>query len=115
MKESHGVITLDAAEYAPKATAALRSAFGETGRKAVYAGPLIPRTEEDTSSDPRSKKVQEFLDEHLASHGERSVVYVSIRFRRTYCHKVSTYLRRASRYPLDRCSGLRISRSYGRC
>ncbi|KAI0745747.1 UDP-Glycosyltransferase/glycogen phosphorylase [Earliella scabrosa] len=77
LRQSHGVITFDAAEYAPKATHFLRSWYAETGRKAFYAGPLIPQTQEDTSTDPRSRKIQTFLDEHLVSHGERSVVYVS--------------------------------------
>ncbi|KAI0745748.1 UDP-Glycosyltransferase/glycogen phosphorylase [Earliella scabrosa] len=77
LKKSHGAITFDAALYAPKATDLLRTWYGETGRKAFYAGPLLPQTPEDTSADPRAKKIQDFLDEHLVSHGKRSVIYVA--------------------------------------
>ncbi|RPD61324.1 UDP-Glycosyltransferase/glycogen phosphorylase [Lentinus tigrinus ALCF2SS1-6] len=72
-----GIITFDAADYAPEITKQLRSYFEETGRKIYYAGPLIPEGEEDTSKDPRSEKISKFLEEKLVSHGERSVIYIS--------------------------------------
>ncbi|KAI0780038.1 UDP-Glycosyltransferase/glycogen phosphorylase [Fomes fomentarius] len=77
VQKANGLLTFDAADYAPKAVSALRSLFAKTGRKAYYTGPLIPRTEEDTSKDPRSVKIQKFLDDKLVSHGEKSVVYIS--------------------------------------
>ena len=75
---ANGIITFDAADYAPDATKQYRALFEETGRKIYYAGPLIPQGVEDTSKDPRSEKISQFLDEKLASHGERSVIYVSM-------------------------------------
>ena len=75
---ANGIITFDAADYAPDATKQYRALFEETGRKIYYAGPLIPQGAEDTSKDPRSEKISQFLDEKLASHGERSVIYVSM-------------------------------------
>lgn len=78
MEKATGLLTFDAADYAPKAVSAVRSLFAKTRRKAYYTGPLIPRTEEDTSKDPRSVKIQKFLDDKLVSHGEKSVVYVSM-------------------------------------
>ncbi|RPD68621.1 UDP-Glycosyltransferase/glycogen phosphorylase [Lentinus tigrinus ALCF2SS1-7] len=77
MDKAEGVVTFDAADYAPHATKQLRSYFAETGRKVYYAGPLIPRREEDTSKDPRSEEIAKFLDDKLASHGKGSVIYIS--------------------------------------
>ncbi|KAI0690405.1 UDP-Glycosyltransferase/glycogen phosphorylase [Cerioporus squamosus] len=77
LQKADGIITFDAADYAPEATKQIRSYFEETGRKIYYAGPLIPEGEEDTSKDPRSEKISQFLDEKLASHGERSVIYIA--------------------------------------
>ncbi len=75
---AHGIITFDAADYAPEVTEQIRSYFAETGRKIYYAGPLIPEGEEDTSKDPRSEKVSKFLEDKLVSHGEKSVIYVGV-------------------------------------
>ena len=72
-----GIITFDAAEYTPDTTKQLRAFFKETGRAIYYAGPLMPQGKEDASKDPRSEKILKFLDEKLASHGERSIIYVS--------------------------------------
>ncbi|TFK85644.1 glycosyltransferase family 1 protein [Polyporus arcularius HHB13444] len=77
IQNAHGIITFDAADYAPEVSKQIRSYFAETGRKIVYAGPLIPEGEEDTSKDPRSEKVSKFLEDKLASHGEKSVIYIS--------------------------------------
>ena len=76
MNRTDGFITMDAADYCPTSTQAMRSWFAESGRKCYYAGPLIPRQKEDILSDPRSHQTQSFLDEKLASHGEKSVIYV---------------------------------------
>ena len=73
-----GIITFDAADYTPDTTKQLRAFFKETGRTINYAGPLMPQGKEDASKDPRSERILKFLDEKLASHGERSVIYVSM-------------------------------------
>ncbi|KAI0349915.1 UDP-Glycosyltransferase/glycogen phosphorylase [Trametes cingulata] len=70
-RDTDGVITFDAAEYHPEATASLRASFAKTSRKVVYAGPLVPQAGE-TGSD-----VKAFLDAQLASRGERSVILIS--------------------------------------
>ena len=76
-----GIITFDAADYTPDTTKQLRAFFKETGRTIYYAGPLMPQGEEDTSKDPRAEKISSFLDEKLAAHGEKSVIYVSTKCR----------------------------------
>ena len=76
MNRTDGFITMDAADYCPTSTQAMRSWFAENGRKCYYAGPLIPQQKEDILSDPRSHQTKSFLDEKLTSHGEKSVIYV---------------------------------------
>ncbi|TBU34157.1 UDP-Glycosyltransferase/glycogen phosphorylase [Dichomitus squalens] len=77
MKRTDGFITFDAAEYCPTATESLRFWFAETGRKCYYAGPLVPQQKEEPLGDPRSYQIKTFLDQKLASHGEKSVIYIS--------------------------------------
>ncbi len=78
LEDAAGVITFDAAEYAPETTKQIQLHFAETGRKIYYAGPLIPEGDEETSDDLRSEEISKFLDEKLAAHGERSVIYASL-------------------------------------
>ncbi|KAI8969618.1 UDP-Glycosyltransferase/glycogen phosphorylase [Trametes punicea] len=75
-----GVLTMDAAEYHPEVTSALREWFGERGQKIYYAGPLLARTDASNGVRPGEdgqRDVLRFLDEQLKTHGARSVVYVS--------------------------------------
>ncbi|KAI0706808.1 UDP-Glycosyltransferase/glycogen phosphorylase [Cerioporus squamosus] len=77
LQKCDGLLTFDAADYFPQATETMRAWFAETGRKVCFTGPLIPTRPEDTSSDPRSARILEFLDEKLTTNGEKSVVYIS--------------------------------------
>lgn len=76
LEKTEGIVTFDAADYAPHAAKQLRAYYAKTGRKVYYAGPLIPQRQEDTSRDQRSEEVTKFLDEKLTSHGEGSLIYV---------------------------------------
>ncbi|KAI0675132.1 UDP-Glycosyltransferase/glycogen phosphorylase [Trametes maxima] len=81
IKSSDGLVTFDAADYQPEATATARRLLGETSRKAFYAGPLLPvgtqATSRETHNSPNGNEIMSFLDDKLASRGERSVIYVS--------------------------------------
>ncbi|RPD59822.1 UDP-Glycosyltransferase/glycogen phosphorylase [Lentinus tigrinus ALCF2SS1-6] len=77
LQKCDGVLTFDAADYAPKATETMRAWFAETGRKVHYAGPLIPTRPEDTSDDPRAVSILKFLDDKLATNGAKSVIYIA--------------------------------------
>ncbi|KAL1948025.1 hypothetical protein VTO73DRAFT_12100 [Trametes versicolor] len=79
LENTDGVITFDAADYNPKATTALRDWFAQTSRPVCYAGPLVPsnNTGDSASSDATSEGVAKFLDNQLAIHGAKSVIYVS--------------------------------------
>ncbi|RDX55143.1 UDP-Glycosyltransferase/glycogen phosphorylase [Lentinus brumalis] len=77
LDKTEGIVTFDAADYAPHVANQLRAYYEKTGRKVYYAGPLIPQRQEDTSKDPRSQEVTKFLDEKLASHSEGSLIYIS--------------------------------------
>ncbi|TFK86898.1 glycosyltransferase family 1 protein [Polyporus arcularius HHB13444] len=77
LAKTEGIVTFDAADYAPHAAKQLRAYYAKTGRKVYYAGPLIPQRQEDTSKDQRSEEVTKFLDEKLTSHGEGSLIYIS--------------------------------------
>ncbi|EJF59052.1 UDP-Glycosyltransferase/glycogen phosphorylase [Dichomitus squalens LYAD-421 SS1] len=72
-----GFITFDAADYCPNTTKAIKEWFAQTSRKAYYAGPLIPQSKENVSDESHAQEVLAFLDRSLASHGEKSVIYVS--------------------------------------
>ena len=111
---ANGIITFDAADYAPDATKQYRALFEETGRKIYYAGPLIPQGVEDTSKDPRSEKISQFLDEKLASHGERSVIYVSGKKCDTNVMLVLTRTLYLARFHLGPSSGRWTTPSCGR-
>ena len=53
--------------YEPTAVAAMRSWWGETGRKAYACGPLLPNTSQQTEHAPYeggSSDIEEFLDAH---------------------------------------------------
>ncbi|KAI8996244.1 hypothetical protein BD414DRAFT_558148 [Trametes punicea] len=96
-QQADGVLTMDAAEYHPEVTSALREWFGERGRKIYYAGPLVANAESMQNQVPvdqpahgsqgtpdgarpeedGQRGVLRFLDEQLKAHGARSVIYVS--------------------------------------
>ncbi|KAI0363505.1 UDP-Glycosyltransferase/glycogen phosphorylase [Pilatotrama ljubarskyi] len=75
-RDTDGVITFDAAEYHPEATAALRASFAETSRNVVYAGPLVSGGGSPGKSKSESD-VRTFLGAQLGSRGERSVILIS--------------------------------------
>lgn len=77
-----GIVTIDAAEYQPEATKAIRAFYAERGAGEVfYAGPLLPSGSQAVSNEKvlaqNGNGVMDFLDEKLKSAGERSVLYVS--------------------------------------
>ncbi|KAI0630197.1 UDP-Glycosyltransferase/glycogen phosphorylase [Trametes polyzona] len=81
MQDADGLITFDAAEYHPRATAAILQYYGKDSRKAIYAGPLLPAGEKAVSTEAfqshNGGEIMAFLDEKLKTAGERSVLYVS--------------------------------------
>ena len=94
MDKAEGVVTFDAADYAPHAAEQIRAYFAETGRHVYYTGPLIPEGEEETSKDPRFDEIAKFLDAKLVSHGKGTVVYVRFSLRYmpsylTFAHQIS--------------------------
>ena len=109
-----GIITFDAADYTPDTTKQLRAFFKETGRTIYYAGPLMPQGKEDASKDPRSERILKFLDEKLASHGERSVIYVSGKKCDTNVMLVLTRTLYLARFHLGPSSGRWTTPSCGR-
>lgn len=77
-----GIVTIDAAEYQPEATNAIRAFYAERGSGEVfYAGPLLPSGSQAVSNEKvlaqNGTGIMNFLDEKLKSVGERSVLYVS--------------------------------------
>ncbi|KAI0649587.1 UDP-Glycosyltransferase/glycogen phosphorylase [Trametes meyenii] len=77
LKDTDGVITMDAADYHPEAVAALRKWFGNTSREIVYAGPLVPQGRQDSAPDENANGAIAFLDAQLQSRGKRSVILIS--------------------------------------
>ncbi|KAL7279926.1 hypothetical protein ACG7TL_006335 [Trametes sanguinea] len=92
LAQTDGILTIDAADYQPEVTAAMRAQLAETGRKMYYAGPLIANAESGTSSQRKQSAqdtaddlpaehgqqgVLDFMDAQLKTRGERSVMYVS--------------------------------------
>ncbi|OSD07192.1 glycosyltransferase family 1 protein [Trametes coccinea BRFM310] len=92
LAQTDGILTIDAADYQPEVTAAMRAQLAETGRKMYYAGPLIANAESGTSSQRKQSAqdtaddlpaehgqqgVLDFMDAQLKARGERSVMYVS--------------------------------------
>ncbi|KAI0706807.1 UDP-Glycosyltransferase/glycogen phosphorylase [Cerioporus squamosus] len=81
VREADGMVTFDAADYCPEATKAVRAWFAERKRKVYYAGPLIPQGRDAEANELKQSQQAEtivrFLEEKVASHGERSVIYVS--------------------------------------
>lgn len=86
MEACDGIVLATPECYEPEAIAALRDWLAETSRPIYAIGPLIPSGaqaaafEKLQSSD--AAKVESFLDAKLASHGEHSVLYVSLTFLR---------------------------------
>ncbi|KAI9064122.1 glycosyltransferase family 1 protein [Trametes sanguinea] len=74
-RESDGLITIDAADYHPRTTAAIRSWFAP--RPAYYAGPLVSRVPRVLSTDQGAIDAMHFMDERLQSHGAKSVILIS--------------------------------------
>ncbi len=77
-----GIVTIDAAEYQPEATNAIRALYAERGSGSVfYAGPLLPSGAKAVLAEKTLSQngagIMDFLDEKLKSVGERSVLYVS--------------------------------------
>ncbi|KAI0355640.1 UDP-Glycosyltransferase/glycogen phosphorylase [Trametes cingulata] len=76
-----GFVTIDAADFQPKATAEVRKALAETSRRMFYAGPLLPSGQQavrgEKQQSQNGNEIMAFLDEKLAICGERSVVYIS--------------------------------------
>ncbi|KAI0820402.1 UDP-Glycosyltransferase/glycogen phosphorylase [Trametes gibbosa] len=81
LRDTDGVVTIDAAEYHPSATCAMRAHFappGQPARPVVYAGPLVPGSAHMSLRPPKvSVDVSAFLNRHLEVHGERSVLLIS--------------------------------------
>ncbi|KAI0649583.1 UDP-Glycosyltransferase/glycogen phosphorylase [Trametes meyenii] len=81
IRDSDGVITLDAVEYHPEATRALRGWLSDMGRQAFYAGPLVSgggATEPGRAGPEKGVgEVPAFLEAQLASRGQHSVVMIS--------------------------------------
>ncbi|KAI0349914.1 UDP-Glycosyltransferase/glycogen phosphorylase [Trametes cingulata] len=77
LQEADGAITFDAAAYHPEATAAFQDWFAETSRRVFYVGPLVAAARSPVQTDEGTGSVREFLDEQLATYGERAVIYIS--------------------------------------
>ncbi|KAI0820401.1 UDP-Glycosyltransferase/glycogen phosphorylase [Trametes gibbosa] len=79
LRDTDGLLTIDAAEYHPDATRNMRAHFG--ARPVVYAGPLLTdsaaATERGLRVPARSADVSAFLDRQLEARGARSVLLVS--------------------------------------
>lgn len=79
-----GIIVASPEAYEPEAIAATRDWMAETGRQAWVIGPLLPpiQTKEAISGEEAqsagSRKIKEFMRKVLVSHGEHSMLYVSI-------------------------------------
>ncbi|KAL7280345.1 hypothetical protein ACG7TL_005262 [Trametes sanguinea] len=79
LQQTDGVITLDAADYHPEATASFREILGRNSRNLYCAGPLISSGHDAPGYTAKgdAKDVIKFLDRQLAERGERSVLYIS--------------------------------------
>ncbi|KAI0671993.1 UDP-Glycosyltransferase/glycogen phosphorylase [Trametes maxima] len=77
LRDTDGVITMDAADYHPEAVASLKNWFGKTSREIVYAGPLVPQGRQDSTLDNNANDAIAFLDTQLQSRGKRSVILIS--------------------------------------
>ncbi|KAL7280801.1 hypothetical protein ACG7TL_005745 [Trametes sanguinea] len=74
-RDADGMITIDAADYHPRTTAAIRQWFAP--RPAYYAGPLVPRAPRVLPEDKGAEDVMRFMDARLQSHGAKSVILIS--------------------------------------
>ncbi|KAI1794170.1 UDP-Glycosyltransferase/glycogen phosphorylase [Ganoderma leucocontextum] len=81
LKRTDAVVTFDAADFYPENTVTVKKWFAETSRKVCYAGPLIPSGEQAAAAEQRGSQngdsIIGFLDRHAASHGEKSVIYIT--------------------------------------
>ncbi|KAI9058390.1 glycosyltransferase family 1 protein [Trametes sanguinea] len=92
LAKTDGILTIDAADYHPEVTAAMRAQLAGTGRKMYYAGPLLANTESGSTKQSAHDRagaanglpaehgqqgVFDFMDAQLKARGERSVMYVS--------------------------------------
>ncbi|OSC96929.1 glycosyltransferase family 1 protein [Trametes coccinea BRFM310] len=74
-----GLVTLDAYDYHPEASAAFKAHLAQHGQQGYYAGPLIS-AQHPIPSATDVKGAEEslrFMDRQLQEHGERSVIYIS--------------------------------------
>ncbi|KAI0649586.1 UDP-Glycosyltransferase/glycogen phosphorylase [Trametes meyenii] len=77
LRDTDGIITFDAADYHPEATAWTRAWLAQTNRKIVFAGPLVACARMELPVAGNTSDLLAFLDAQLASRGERSVVLIS--------------------------------------
>ncbi|CDO73252.1 hypothetical protein BN946_scf185008.g14 [Trametes cinnabarina] len=75
LRDTDGMITIDAADYHPQTTAAIRSWFAP--RPVYYAGPLVPREPPILPTDEDAADAMRFMDARLQSHGPKSVILIS--------------------------------------
>ncbi|KAI0671992.1 hypothetical protein C8Q78DRAFT_1077581 [Trametes maxima] len=77
LRDTDGIVTFDAADYHPEATAWTRTWLARTNRKIVYAGPLVARARTALPVVGDTSELSAFLNAQLASRGKRSVVLIS--------------------------------------
>ncbi|KAI0327395.1 UDP-Glycosyltransferase/glycogen phosphorylase [Cubamyces sp. BRFM 1775] len=79
MAEADGIVTLDSEAFHPEATHAAREHYKSISRKFYSAGPLITEGRPGlvTQAVEGGNDVLKFMNEQLAVHGERSLIYIS--------------------------------------
>ncbi|KAH9903095.1 UDP-Glycosyltransferase/glycogen phosphorylase [Cubamyces lactineus] len=79
MAEADGIVTLDSAAFHPEATEAAREYYKTLSRKFYSAGPLITNGRPGLVAQAVAggDDVLAFMNEQLATHGEKSLVYIS--------------------------------------
>ncbi|KAI9070271.1 glycosyltransferase family 1 protein [Trametes sanguinea] len=79
MRWTEGMLTLDAYDYHPEASAVFKAHLEGQNQKGYYAGPLIAaRYPSLSGTDAKgAEESLRFMDRQHKEHGERSVVYIS--------------------------------------
>ncbi|KAH9858838.1 UDP-Glycosyltransferase/glycogen phosphorylase [Lenzites betulinus] len=75
-RQVDGLVSFDAAEYQPRATAILKQFYEARSQKTIFTGPLLSTQQQGTLSQS-GNDIMAFLNKNLQTHGEHSVIYIS--------------------------------------
>lgn len=91
LRTCDGVILSTSESYEPEAVESVKDWFAEDSRSVFTLGPLLPLLHDSRAAttemkvSAKSNEIEKFLENVLASHGAKSMLYVWNPF---YCHSI---------------------------